>query len=250
MSFRRRPESSALSFPRRRESSIMDFYKKIENDFKNLIATNGLFHAYVFFGEDETSIADFSRRLAHALEYGTFEIDGKFLNDFLEVKPVEKESIGIDEVRAVQKFLYQKPTVSLKRTVVIFPADVITDEGQSALLKIVEEPPKDVLIILIAKATDSLMPTIASRVHEVYFPMTEQKIEEGDFFSETLGALRKNLGKNSALAHEIIRRKMAMDRYNLNKPLQMRLLEGYAEQYGIAKKLKATSEKRTTRKAK
>lgn len=215
--------------------------KKIEDDFKNLIDTGNLFQAYLFFGEDEPAIADFAQRLAHALEYETFAIDGKFMNDYMQVRPVEKESIGIDEVRAVQKFLYQRPTVSSKRTVSIYPADAITDEAQSALLKIIEEPPKDALIILIAHAADDLLPTIASRVHEVYFPAPEQKVEEGDFFSETLGALRKNLGKNSALAHEIIRRKMAMDRYNLNKPLQMRLLEGYAEQYGIAKKAKVAA---------
>ncbi len=225
-----------------------EFYKKIESDFKNLIATNGLFHAYVFFGEDETAIANFSRQLAHALEHETFEISGKFLNDFVQIGPVEKESIGIDEVRAVQKFLFQKPTVSSKRMAVICPADVMTDEAQSALLKMIEEPPKDALIVLVAKGVDSLLPTITSRVHVVYFPALGQKKEEGDFFSETLGTLQKNLRKNAALAHEVIRRKMAMDRYNLNKPLQMRLLEGYAEQYGIAKKPKAQSEKKTARK--
>ena len=224
--------------------------QKIENDFKHLIETQALSHAYIFFGEDEQAIMDFSRRLAYALENGTFGAGGKFLNDFMQAGPVEKESIGIDEVRAVQKFLYQKPTVSAKRTAVIYPADVITDEGQSALLKIVEEPPKDALIILIAKATDSLLPTIASRAHMVYFPSPKKQIESEDFFTDTLGALRKQLQKNSALAHEIIRRKMAMDRYNLNKPLQMRLLEGYAEQYGIAKKPRIASEKRTGRKGK
>lgn len=214
--------------------------QKIENDFKHLIETQALSHAYIFFGEDEQGIMDFSRRLAYALENGTFETGERFLNDFVQMGPVEKESIGIDEVRAVQKFLYQKPTISSKRMAVIYPADVITDEGQSALLKIVEEPPKDALIVLIAKATDSLLPTIASRVHMVYFPSPKQRVESEDFFTETLGALRKQLQKNSALAHEIIRRKMAMDRYNLNKPLQMRLLEGYAEQYGIAKKSKVS----------
>ena len=85
-------------------------------------------------------------------------------------------------------------------------------------------------------------------MHEVYIPSDIGKKEGEDFFSETLGVLRKHLVKNSALAHEIIRRKMAMDRYNVNKPLQMRLLEGYAEQYGIAKKPKAVVEKRRTRK--
>lgn len=225
-----------------------EFYKKIENDFKHLIDTKALFHAYVFFGEDEEAIVAFTRRLAQALEHGSFGSEGKFLNDFLRVVPFEKESIGIDEVRAVQNFLYQKPVASPRRMVVICPADVITDEGQSALLKIIEEPPKDALIVLIAHAIDGLLPTISSRVHEVYFPATDQKGKDGDFFSETLGALHKNLEKNSALAHEIIRRKMAMDRYNLNKPLQMRLLEGYAEQYGIAKKPKATIEKKARKK--
>ena len=226
----------------------MDFYKKIEKDFRHLIDTKALFHAYVFFGEDELAIVDFSRRLAHALEYNAFEKEERFLNDFLRVAPLEKESIGINEVRAVQNFLYQRPIASPKRMVVICPADAITDEGQSALLKIIEEPPKDALIVLIAKAIDGLLPTIASRVHEVYFPAGNQEGKKDDFFSETLGALRKNLEKNSALAHEIVRRKMAMDRYNVNKPLQMRLLEGYVEQYGIAKKPKPIAEKRKTRK--
>ncbi|OGM92487.1 hypothetical protein A2333_01785 [Candidatus Wolfebacteria bacterium RIFOXYB2_FULL_49_7] len=225
----------------------MDFYKKIEKDFKHLIDTKALFHAYVFFGEDEAAIMEFTKRFAQALEHGSFDGEGKFLNDFLHVVPFEKESIGIDEVRAVQNFLYQRPVASPKRMVVMCPADAITDEGQSALLKIIEEPPKDALIILVAHAMDSMMQTIRSRVHEVYFPAADQKGGE-DFFSETLGALRKHLDKNAALAHEIIRRKMAMDRYNLNKPLQMRLLEGYAEQYGIAKKTKLVAEKRKTRK--
>ena len=229
---------------------MKEVYAKIQNDFETLVKKEQLSHAYIFFGEDEQGIMDFSRRLAYALENGTFEVGGKFLNDFMQAGPLEKESIGIDEVRAVQKFLYQKPTVSPKRMAVIYPADAITDEGQSALLKIVEEPPKDALIVLIAKATDSLLPTIASRVHMVYFPSPKQQVESEDFFTETLGVLRKQLQKNSALAHEIIRRKMAMDRYNLNKPLQMRLLEGYAEQYGIAKKVKAPTEKRTVRKGK
>jgi hypothetical protein len=222
---------------------MKEVYAKIQNDFEALIKKEQLFHAYVFFGEDTQAIADFSRSLAHMLEYGAFGKDGRFLNDFLWVEPVDKESIGIDEVRAVQKFLYQKPTVSSKRMAVICPADVVTDEGQSALLKLIEEPPRDALIILIAHATDSLLRTIGSRVHEVYFPAD-------DFFTETIGILRKQLEKNSALAHEIIRRKMAMDRYNLNKPLQMRLLEGYAEQYGIAKKPKAATEKRKIKKGK
>lgn len=227
----------------------MDFIKKIEKDFQNLIDTNNVFHAYVFFGEDEEAIVGFSNKLAHALEQGTFADEGKFLNDFLLVTPTEKESIGIDEVRAVQDFLYRKPIVSSKRMVVICPADAITDEGQSALLKIIEEPPKDALIVLVAHASDSVLQTISSRVHEIYFPANGAKEKQTDFFSETLGLLRKQLIKNSALAHEIIRRKMAIDRYNVNKPLQMRLLEGYAEQYGIAKKAKVIGEKKKDKKA-
>lgn len=222
--------------------------QKIENDLGRLIKEKSLFQAYLFFGEDMRSVVDFAQRLAHAVEYGTFEKDEKFLNDFLEVKPEEKESVGIGEVRALQKFLYQKPISSPKRIAILHPADALTDEAQSALLKIIEEPPKDALIILVAHAADSILPTIASRVHVVYFPAMEQNAEEGDFFVETIGALRKNLEKNSALAHEIIRRKMAMDRYNLNKPLQMRLLEGYAEQYGVAKKAKEVVKKRATKK--
>ena len=214
-------------------------YKKIEDDFKKLLAGNTLFHGYVFFGEDRGAIVDFAKRLAHLVEHDEFDLCEKFLNDFLEVMPTEKATIGIDEMRTLQDFLYRRPVVSQRRTVIIHPAEALTDEAQSALLKVVEEPPADALIILIAKTPDNLLATIASRMQSIYFSAAhsaEMAIEGSNiFFGEAITALRKDLKKNVSMAHEIVKRKVLMDRYNLNEGLQMRVVEHYTKNLPVKK---------------
>ena len=223
---------------------MKDRFTNIQNDMHALIRKEALFHAYLFFGEDTAAIAGWVRRLAHALERGSFEDNAGFLNDALEIRPTERETIGIDAVRAAQTFLYQKPIISKRRMAVIWPAEALTDEAQSALLKIIEEPPQNALIVVIARAEDGVLSTIRSRMHPMYVPAGKETKEGEDFVSETLGILHKRLEKHAALAHELIRRNMAMERYNLNKPLQMRLLEGYAEQCGIAAKKKSAERRK------
>ncbi|MCT7578961.1 DNA polymerase III subunit delta' [Aliarcobacter butzleri] len=50
-------------------------------------------------------------------------------------------------------------------------------EAQNALLKILEEPPKNIVFILITNSKTSLLPTIYSRLPYKYLKKSEQKIE-------------------------------------------------------------------------
>ncbi|WP_323588268.1 DNA polymerase III subunit delta' [Aliarcobacter butzleri] len=50
-------------------------------------------------------------------------------------------------------------------------------EAQNALLKILEEPPKNIVFILITNSKISLLPTIYSRLPYKYLKKSEQKIE-------------------------------------------------------------------------
>lgn len=83
----------------------------------------------------------------------------------LKLKPV-KNSIGIESVREVRKFLGRKTTgtKSIRRIVIIEDADLMTTEAQNALLKSLEEPPDDTAIILTSSDTNRLLATIHSRV--------------------------------------------------------------------------------------
>jgi len=90
-------------------------------------------------------------------------------------------TVSINAVRDVQKFLQLKTTGQghIRRIVCLEHADGMTQEAQNALLKIIEEPPADTVIILTAQHKRALLPTILSRVQTVQIvPPTQQQLEE------------------------------------------------------------------------
>lgn len=226
--------------------------KKIEEDFIRLVNGEKLFHAYLFFGENQDEIFEFSRKLAYFFENNEFKKPDNFLNNFLAIKPNENGNIGIDEIRALQDFLYLSAIGKTKnRIAVIYGAENLTNEAQSAILKIIEEPPQKSLIILIARQQDNLLPTLVSRTHRIYFPAVRWSAgaeldgknknkpitnnEDVDvFFNSVIIDLGKNLRQNFKTAKEILDRLALIRQYNLNVKLQLRLLNFYLSGSGLA----------------
>lgn len=149
-------------------------------DFQRLVKNGRLAHGYIFFGEPQVGKFSFALSLARFLETGNFDISGKMLSEALIVK----ES-GIDCVREIKNFLWQKPQNSPKRTVIIDNADLLTAEAQNAILKITEEPPEHSLIILIVSNLNNVLPPILSRLQKIYFSRLSDA-EMRDFI-KTLG---------------------------------------------------------------
>jgi DNA polymerase III subunit delta' len=78
----------------------------------------------------------------------------------------EKNTISIEAVRDLQKFLQLKAVGDkpLRRAVIVEHSSALSTEAQNALLKLLEEPPEDTIIILTAASQRALLPTILSRV--------------------------------------------------------------------------------------
>lgn len=84
--------------------------------------------------------------------------------DLLWVEPLDDgEAIKVDQIRELLHALTLAPVESRHRVAVVNDAHLITDSGQNAILKTLEEPNPSVVIILIAPNTDTLLPTIVSR---------------------------------------------------------------------------------------
>ena len=75
----------------------------------------------------------------------------------------EELSIGIARVRELIADLQQKPFQEICKVALVLRAQTLTLESQHALLKTLEEPPADTLIMLITPQTEGLLPTIVSR---------------------------------------------------------------------------------------
>jgi DNA polymerase-3 subunit delta' len=82
--------------------------------------------------------------------------------------PEDKYSIGIDQVRELVGQLSLTSYEGGGKVAVIEPADAMTTSAANSLLKTLEEPPGDALLILIVDRPGRLPPTIVSRCQRLY----------------------------------------------------------------------------------
>ncbi len=88
--------------------------------------------------------------------------------DILMVEPVN-EVIKIAQIRSLTQALTRKPHEADLRVVIIADAHCMNAEAANALLKALEEPPRHTILILTARQTADLLPTIISRCQHIRF---------------------------------------------------------------------------------
>lgn len=100
---------------------------------------------------------------------------------YVQIIKAATSSISVEQVRELQKFLSLKvPGTSKIRRICIFDqADTLTIEAQNALLKILEEPPADTIIMLLADTQQSLLTTIQSRTQNIdILPLSNEDLQD------------------------------------------------------------------------
>ena len=78
-------------------------------------------------------------------------------------------SIGIAAVREIINSAHLRPYEGRTRVFIITEADLLTRDAANALLKVLEEPPDDVVLILIGNSLDNQLPTVRSRCQTLHF---------------------------------------------------------------------------------
>ncbi|MDP3725064.1 MAG: hypothetical protein Q8R20_01175 [Nanoarchaeota archaeon] len=207
---------------------------RIEEKLKLLADEDRLHHAYLFFGPESAPKEDLALSLARHLEGSDI---------FQDTLLFEHAAVGINEVRNIKKFLFQTPLQSKKRTLIIRDAERLTWQAAPALLKIVEEPPTNSLIIFTARDTKVLSPALLSRCIRIYVPPA---INMYDSHPEGAKRLKDPLEETPNLVNEIeqsmidlyrkdkiknarkigfLLRKLEMSRFNLNPKLQKKAID-------------------------
>jgi len=90
---------------------------------------------------------------------------------FADLKIIDTgQTIGIEQVQELQQVLDLRPFAAETTRIVIIEADNgITKEAQNRLLKTLEEPPRQTIIIIITRDVSSLLETVQSRCQVVRF---------------------------------------------------------------------------------
>jgi DNA polymerase III subunit delta' len=87
--------------------------------------------------------------------------------------------VNIDMIRFLQQAMSLKPYEGRAKVYVIDGADNMTEEAANCLLKSLEEPPKDTVIILLASNIPMLLSTIVSRCQKImFYPLDEDSIKK------------------------------------------------------------------------
>lgn len=118
-----------------------------------------VFQSYLIAGPEEEAMRE-TEKLAQVFK---INIHDKSSPDLFIISP-QKAYISIDQIRDLKRHIFQKPVLSKFKFVIIKKAHKLTPEAQNALLKILEEPPRQAIIVLEAQDKHQLLPTIKSRV--------------------------------------------------------------------------------------
>ena len=160
--------------------SLLDYSLKI----------NAVAHAYLIVGPRHVGKGTLAFNLAQALNCDGPELpcgQCRSCQRILErkhadVTPVgldSKTEIGIDDIRYLQRIANLPPYEGKYKVFIIDGAEYLSTEAANSLLKILEEPPQNVVWLLLAAEDGHLLPTIISRCQRLELkPVPSEQVQE------------------------------------------------------------------------
>lgn len=151
---------------------------------------NKLAHALILSGPDGLGKNDFSWHMAKAVLCLSPDADGQYCGrchscqvfdaeshpDHLLIEPAEQgKQIKIEQIRDLKQKQQLTPTISNWKTVIISPASSMNVNANNSLLKLLEEPEANTLIILITSKPQVMPITVKSRCQTFHFITPESE---------------------------------------------------------------------------
>ena len=185
-------------------------HKKILNQLQSAYEKNKLAHAYLFYGSEGTGKEATALELAKLLncedeqskpcnkcnacnkinklnhpdikyifplsskwkpEDISKRINNKSENIFAPIDQEGVTNISIDKIRELKNETKYPPYESKQKVYIITEADKMNRESANSFLKLLEEPPDYLTLIMITSSKNALLDTIRSRCRSIYFPV-------------------------------------------------------------------------------
>ncbi|MDH5232045.1 MAG: DNA polymerase III subunit delta' [Gammaproteobacteria bacterium] len=123
----------------------------------------------------------------------------------------EHKPIKVNQVREIIDFMNLMPHTSSHRVVIIDQAQQLNHNAANSLLKSLEEPPANSLLILITHRPSALLGTIRSRCRQVLFPAVETALASSWLADQVPGDV--NLLLNLSHGGPLLARELAASDY-------------------------------------
>lgn len=107
-----------------------------------------------------------------------------------------RAEIAVDDVRGLGEFMHMTPAMGKWRVAIVDSADEMNRNSANAVLKILEEPPPNAVLLIVSHAPGRLLPTIRSRCRRLALqPLKDDTVVKllGDYAPETKDEERRAL---------------------------------------------------------
>lgn len=188
--------------------------RRVAKFLRSAVETDTVSHAYLFIGPTGAGKKSAARALACAMfcddgGCGTCSTCNRVRNgshpDVHVLRPAGAATYVVEQVREVIHDAHLKPVQASYKVYIFEEADRFNAESANAFLKTLEEPPDDVIIVLLARSFDNVLPTIASRCQVVRFrPVPESAAI--DTLVQISGATREDARAALAASDGVISR--------------------------------------------
>ena len=158
--------------------NIEEYNEQILLFLYSTIIKKDIFKEYNITKKSDDNIIREKENLYHQILSGVVE----------EFKILDGKEMKVQDVRNAFSSVYEKPLIIEKRIYIINNFEYLNNSSQNALLKILEEPPFYVTIILTSKTLNGILDTIKSRCQKTYLAekIENRKIGKDNILSEVI----------------------------------------------------------------
>lgn len=171
--------------------SSIDLFPELWQHLRAMRARDRVAHAYLLVGDNEAVLRDATREWAAAIvcmtpvngmPCGACAACASFATgayrEWNELKPKSKSrQILVDEVRDFEAKISLTPAKGFRKIGVIFEADRLNANAQNAFLKTLEEPPGNLVLLLVTTHPQRLLATIRSRCQLLTWRLNKQTFD-------------------------------------------------------------------------
>lgn len=178
---------------------------EIKSRIGETIRSGRLSHAYLIEGRRGSGRRSFARMIAAAvacscrddrssvLPCGTCANCKKILEsktpDVMYLDRGDKATISVEMIRELRNEMVLSPTELDYKVFIVADADTMTPAAQNALLISLEEPPPNVLILLLTESADAMLTTIRSRAQLLRMGYVSDEIMRAHLLENSRDAL-------------------------------------------------------------
>lgn len=206
-------------------------------------------------GKSDSTDSDPVEKLTGAdFELYLEQLEMKAENPYYHITLPNANNIRINSIRDLVSKIYLTVPANHKKVFVISEADKMRQEAANSLLKILEEPPKNSVIILTTSRLNSLPQTLIGRCQKIFFePLTYTQVKDklekslGNFTNREIDIAASLSGGSYIKAVELLEMGVDDIRNTAIAYLISLVTDNYAETILISRTITAKNDKDKTR---